>query len=202
MTQLEEIIGELIAKVDHLTNEVSDLRMENQDLQRRIVNMIRPARVTKTKRGESKVVVAYDTDEEGADVETHDVNWTSLSAGKIKISNPPSEGQQGWLISTSGDIDETSVFMPANWSDEFKDPHNADGELMTTIEDEHKDLSTKKLRKIEVECFHVVCKEFIVEASTGIQLKSPTINVEGDITHVGNMNSTGVHVDSIGPHSA
>jgi phage baseplate assembly protein V len=40
-----------------------------------------------------------------------------------------------------------------------------------------------------------------LESAKGIKLKGP-ITIEGDVTHTGNYNQSGVHVDSNGPHTA
>jgi len=40
-----------------------------------------------------------------------------------------------------------------------------------------------------------------VESALGITLKGP-IKIEGNVTHTGNYNQTGVHIDSNGPHTA
>jgi phage baseplate assembly protein V len=151
--------------VEHLTDEIVDLKMQIAELNRRMNNVVRPGRVTKTKRGESKAAIAYDLDDDGNDVETTDVDWATPSAGRIKISNPPSVGEQGLLFSPSGDIDESSIFLPASiWSDDNKDPHNAEGEMKTTIDDKHSDLMTKDKRVIEVDEFRVKAKKIILEA--------------------------------------
>lgn len=41
----------------------------------------------------------------------------------------------------------------------------------------------------------------VVESAKGITIKGP-LRIEGDITHLGSMTTTGTHVDANGPHTA
>ena len=41
-----------------------------------------------------------------------------------------------------------------------------------------------------------------VKGASGLVLEAPTIQIKGDIEHTGNMSTSGVHIDSNGPHTA
>lgn len=41
-----------------------------------------------------------------------------------------------------------------------------------------------------------------VEGTSEITIKAPTVKIIGNIEHTGNMNTSGVHIDSNGPHTA
>lgn len=48
---------------------------------------------------------------------------------------------------------------------------------------------------------HFTRDAVVVESAKGIVLKGP-VRIEGNITHIGNMTTSGIHTDTNGPHTA
>lgn len=74
------------------------------ELERRLANILRPARVTKTEDGLLTV-----TDDAGFDPQP--MQQMSISSGGWKIDAPANVGAQGWVFSPEGDISQ-GKFLP------------------------------------------------------------------------------------------
>ncbi|MBY0559867.1 phage baseplate assembly protein V [Hyphomicrobium sp.] len=119
--------------LEDLIDRVITVQQEQANLNRRVSNIIRPARVTKVDADKYTHRVAYTVDENGQDVETTDIKWAAR-AGKIKDWSPPTVGEQVFLISPSGDINENSFTMAGGFTDTFKPNHDKEGEQKMTVD--------------------------------------------------------------------
>lgn len=107
------------------------------ELERRMNNMFRPAKVTEIDPAKGMAKVSYAKDEDGNDVVSTWVPWTE-SAGAVKTWSPPSPGEQIILISPSGEIGPHSWITRGGFSNENPQPHDKAGEYVMTVGDSYK----------------------------------------------------------------
>ncbi|HZV19956.1 MAG TPA: hypothetical protein VE986_00250, partial [Hyphomicrobiales bacterium] len=99
----------LLRRIDELEQHVVDLYRHKEEIDRRVHNMNRPARVVelgKDKDGklDGTAKVAYGLDENGEDVISPFIPWITRAGDLIKVWAPPAIGEQVRLQSPSGDI--------------------------------------------------------------------------------------------------
>lgn len=164
-------------------NAFSDMLFRLAELERRINNVQRPAKVTQTDPAKGLVKVAW-TEVDGKPIESPWIPWRTR-AGAIKDWAPPAVGEQVTLLSPSGEIGQHSWVDTGGFSNANPQNHDKDGEAKRTIGDTEifQDGNTVKIK-----------------APGGITLDGP-LTVKGDITHEGDNNQTGIHTDSNGLHS-
>jgi phage baseplate assembly protein gpV len=91
------------------------------------------------------------------------------------------------------------------WNLKGKITFNADGTI--TVESKNSDIVVKSDQgKVTVEAnSDVTVKsdsgQVTVQGATSVTLQAPTIYLKGNIVHTGDMNTTGIHTDSLGHHS-
>ena len=117
---------------DVVADQLLMLVRKVEDLERRVANVNRPARVTEVDASKGLVKVAYAKDDKGQDVITGWIPW-STRAGRIKIWAPPSVGEQVFLMSTSGDIGPHSYVNLGGYSNQNPQNHDQDGEYKISI---------------------------------------------------------------------
>ena len=102
------------------------------ELERRLNNVMRPAKVTEVDPAKSIAKVTYASSSEGEPVESDWIPWTE-SAGDIKSWSPVSIGEQLMMMSPSGEMGRHSWLMRGGFSNENPKPHNKSGEQVTTV---------------------------------------------------------------------
>jgi len=110
----------------------SELVRRVTDAERRLNNIMRPARVKKVNPENGRVEVDYALDENGQDVGSIEIPWTER-AGSIRTWMPPKQGEQVMIFSPGGEIGEASWILPGGFSDQFKQPHNKEDEYKMQI---------------------------------------------------------------------
>lgn len=163
-------------------NAFTDMLFRLAELERRLNNVQRPARVTQTDPAKGLIKVAW-TEVNGQPVESPWIPWKTR-AGAIKEWAPPAVGEQVTLTSPSGEIGKHSWVDAGGFSKANPQNHNKDGERKTSIGD------TEIFQDGE---------SIVLKASTSIKLEAP-VTIKGDITHEGNNNQAGVHTDNNGVH--
>jgi phage baseplate assembly protein V len=127
-----EAILRLSQRLEAAEKQVIELHRQCEEANRRIHNMLRPGRVTQISQDGSEVKVAYALDDDGNDVETGWIPWTSR-AGAVKIWSPPSIGEQVRIHSPSGDVSDHSWVDPGGFSNANPANHNKAGEYKKTV---------------------------------------------------------------------
>lgn len=115
-----------------LSNIIFELARRLADVERRLNNIIRPARVVNVDPEKGLAEVAFALDENDEDVTTIMLPWVER-AGKIKTWEPPSVDEQVILVSPSGEIGASSWIMRGGFTDKYPKPHNKEGEYMIQI---------------------------------------------------------------------
>jgi phage baseplate assembly protein V len=126
---MQDIIRRMLATIDAHRDKIDDL-------DRRIANLIRPVKTIATDPAQGKVKVSFAKDSDGADVPT---NWAryATKAGKVRDWNPPSIGEQGLMLSPSGEISgEASWILPGGFNNEFPRNNDQDGERKIQVGDD------------------------------------------------------------------
>ena len=123
---------DLLARLTMLERYVAEQIRQREDIERRVHNLVRPARVAEVDPAKGLVKVAYATDDEGKDVVSPWIPWTER-AGGIKTWTPPSVGEQVHMFSPSGDVSGHSWVLPGGFSDAHKQPHDKGAEHVMSI---------------------------------------------------------------------
>jgi phage baseplate assembly protein V len=119
-------------------NFLIDLIRRIADLERRLNNVMRPARVMEIDAKKGLVKVAYALDEEGKDVISPWIKWGETRAGNVSTWNPPTVGEQVMLFSPSGEIGLHSVVGHSLFSKKFPQPHDKADETKTQVKKDGK----------------------------------------------------------------
>jgi len=115
-----------------LPDLISELVRRVTDAERRLNNVMRPARVSKVNPQNGRVEVNYALDENGQDVGSIEIPWTER-AGSIRTWMPPKKDEQVIIFSPGGEIGEASWILPGGFSDQFKQPHDKEDEYKMQI---------------------------------------------------------------------
>lgn len=113
-------------------DQFTELLRRVADLERRINNIVRPARITKVDAKKATCRVAYALDPNGKEVESFDIPWQA-QAGNITSWTPPTKDQQVFLFSPGGDIGLHSWVMPGGYCDKFPAPHDKEDEAIPAM---------------------------------------------------------------------
>lgn len=125
MTDVWTRLANLEAYVGELERRVVEAERMNE-------NVMRLGKVMKTDPQNGLVTISWGKDENEQWVEGPDIPWTTR-AGKIRIWNPPSVGEQVVVFSMGGEIGAMSLGMGGAFSNQFKQNHNKDGEFRMSI---------------------------------------------------------------------
>lgn len=117
----------------HLPTLVLQMAGRISDLERRLNNVMRPARVTEVDTKKALVKVAYALDENDQDVVSGWIPWSTTRAGEINKWEPPSKDEQVILLNFSGEVGPMSVVLGSMYSEKYKPPHDKGAEKRTTI---------------------------------------------------------------------
>jgi hypothetical protein len=117
---------------------VLELSRRLYDAERRINNLIRPARVTEVDPQKALIKVAYALDEEDQDVISGWIPWSPARAGEINKWEPPSKDEQVLMVNLGGEIGPMSMITSSLWSDKYKPPHDKKAEKKTTVRENKK----------------------------------------------------------------
>lgn len=117
----------------HLPTLVLELSRRLYEAERRINNMIRPARVTQVDTKKGLVKVSFALDEEDKDVESGWIPWSPPRAGEINKWEPPSKDEQVLMVNMGGEVGPMSVITSSMWSNKYKPPHDKGAEQKTTV---------------------------------------------------------------------
>lgn len=99
-----------------MVRDPADLRFRVVELERRLANVLRWARVDTVDAGGALLTAAFDDDEAGEPVSTGPVPWLAAFAGDARAWRAPSVGEQVLLLSPDGDLAQ-AVALPAGYSD-------------------------------------------------------------------------------------
>lgn len=119
-------------RIDELETTIVELLHRDRDNQRRIANIIRPGKVAEINDAASEYKVEWGKDDKGQPLKT---GWIPMvtRAGKIKVFEPPSVGEQVMIFSPSGEMGPNSWCARGGFSTANPPNHNKDGEYMITI---------------------------------------------------------------------
>jgi hypothetical protein len=118
---------DIFARVAMLERYVAEQIRRREDIERRVHNLVRPARVTAVDPAKGLVKVAYAADDEGKDVVSPWIPWMER-AGAIKTWTPPAIGEQVHMFSPSGDVSGHSWVLPGGFSETNRQPHDRGAE--------------------------------------------------------------------------
>jgi len=113
------------AEARRIAKAIGHLTLQVEETQRRLANIMRPAKVLKVDAAKGLVKV------DAGGLKTHWVPWTEV-AGDISSWSPPSVGQQVHLFSPSGDT-ANGWIMPGGFSDANPQKHNSGSEYKLTV---------------------------------------------------------------------
>ena len=125
-------MSRLSIELRSLRRQVNILSETTDDLNRRLFNVMRPARVSQVDPEKGLIKAVYAKDADGQDVETCWIPWTTR-AGKIKEWSPPSVGEQIMLCSPSGNIGTGSWGGAGGFSNQNPQNHDKDGEWKLSV---------------------------------------------------------------------
>jgi phage baseplate assembly protein V len=114
-------------------NLVKELVRRIADLERRLNNVMVPARVTEVDAKKGLIKVAYAIDEEGNDVISPWIKWGETRAGNISTWNPPTVGEQLICFSPAGEFGARTIAGPSVFSKTFPQPHDKADEQKTQV---------------------------------------------------------------------
>jgi phage baseplate assembly protein gpV len=117
---------------------VMELSRRLYDAERRINNLIRPARVVEVDTKKALVKVAYGLDEQDQDVVSGWIPWSPSRAGEINKWEPPSKDEQVLMVNLSGEIGPMSMITSSLWSGKYKPPSDKKAEKKTTVRENKK----------------------------------------------------------------
>jgi hypothetical protein len=117
---------------------VLELSRRLYDAERRINNLIRPARVTEVDTKKALIKVAYALDEQDQDVVSGWIPWSPSRAGEINKWEPPSKDEQVLMVNLGGEIGPMSMITSSLWSGKYKPPHDKGAEKKTTVRENKK----------------------------------------------------------------
>jgi phage baseplate assembly protein V len=117
---------------DILPDAITELFRRVADAERRLNNIMRPARVQKVNPEKGLVEVNYALDENQQDVSSIEIPWTER-AGSIRTWMPPKKDEQVMIFSPGGEIGDASWVLTGGFSDKFKQPHNKEDEYKMQI---------------------------------------------------------------------
>jgi hypothetical protein len=117
---------------------VLELSRRLYDAERRINNLIRPARVVEVDPKKALIKVAYALDENDEDVSTGWIPWSPSRAGEINNWEPPSKDEQVVMVNLGGEVGPMSFITSSLWSDKYKPPHDKKAEKKTTVRENKK----------------------------------------------------------------
>jgi hypothetical protein len=121
-----------------LPSLVFELSRRIYEAERRINNLIRPARVTQVDAKKGLVKVSYALDEQDKDVESGWIPWSPARAGEINKWEPPSKDEQVIMVNLGGDVGPMSMITSSLWSQKYKQPHDKRAEKKTTVRENKK----------------------------------------------------------------
>jgi phage baseplate assembly protein gpV len=121
-----------------MRNIFIELTRRIADLERRLNNVSRPARVVEIDEKKALVKVAYGLDENGQDVISPWIRWGEQRAGNISTWNPPTVGEQVVMFSPSGEIGLHSFIGHSLYSKTFPQPHDKKDEQKLQVKKDNK----------------------------------------------------------------
>lgn len=112
---------------------LENLLMRVSDMERRMNNVMRPAKIVDIDEENGKVRVQFSATDEGQPVLSPWISWTERS-GNVRTWNPPTVGEQVHMFSPSGEVGLHSWVMPGGANDKFQQTHGKRDEQRDTIE--------------------------------------------------------------------
>jgi hypothetical protein len=117
---------------------VLELSRRLYDAERRINNLIRPARVVEVDTKKAMIKVAYALDENDQDVTSGWIPWSPSRAGEINKWEPPSKDEQVVMVNLGGEVGPMSFITSSLWSNKYKPPSDKKAEKKTTVRENKK----------------------------------------------------------------
>ena len=112
---------------------VLELSRRLQDMERRMNNVMRPARITEVDTKKALCKVSYGLDENDQEVISGWIPWSTSRAGEINKWEPPSKNEQVIMLNFAGETGPMSVVMGSMYSETYKPPSDKAAEKRTTV---------------------------------------------------------------------
>jgi phage baseplate assembly protein gpV len=150
---------------DILIRRVAQLESVINDLNRRLNNTMREARVLEVDAAKGLAIV------EAQGGKTKPVPWLQR-AGSIRDWDPPAVGERVVLLSPNGDTGR-GMILPGGYSQEYGQPHDQLGEARRVIGDSS-DLFTGTQRVFEAQLITLRATTLRIEA--GVEIYGPKVH--------------------------